>query len=287
MSPPRLVAALGVGVVDPDQPILRADDLGLTRGDGCFEVTRIEVRPDGATRIDHLDAHLTRFVRSADALDIAPVDLAAWRELIDKAVAAWTQPGEALLRLMLTRGRETAPGAPTTGVLTIAPIEAATLRARRGITVVTLARGHAADAFTDVPWLLGGVKTISYAVNVAAGREAARRAADEVLFVSSDGFALEAPRAALIWRAGERLHTTRHAGTGILASITQAAVFAGATSEGVGTSYDLVRIDDLHAADGAWLASSGRGIAPILALDGRPLDTDPTWTTRLWGWFTR
>ena len=287
MTSPRLVAVLGVGVVDPDHPVLCADDLGLTRGDGCFDATRLVVHADGTSHIDHLDAHLDRFARSAAALDLGAIDREAWCELIAKAVAAWTHPGEAVLRVILTRGREIAPGAPTTGVLTIAPLDAHTLGARQGIAVATLARGHAADAFTDVPWLLGGVKTLSYAVNIAAGREAARRGVDEVLFVSSDGYALEAPRSALIWRTDDRLHTTRHEGTGILASITQAAVFAAATTDGVATAYDLIRVDDLYGVDGAWLASSGRGIAPIVSLDGRPLATDDTWTTRLWEWFTR
>jgi 4-amino-4-deoxychorismate lyase len=245
------------------------------------------VDADGNTRIDHVDAHLERFARSAAALDLGPIDVGAWRELIAKAVAAWTHPGEAVLRVILTRGREVAPGAPTTGVLTIAALDARTLGARQGITVDTLARGHAADAYTDVPWLLGGVKTLSYAVNLAAGREAARRGVDEVLFVSSDGYALEAPRSALIWRVGDRLHTTRHEGTGILASITQAAVFAAAATDGIDTSYDLIRADELYGVDGAWLASSGRGIAPITSLDGHPLAADPAWTSRLWGWFTR
>src|SRR5690606_11758791 len=147
-------------------------------------------------------------------------------------------------------------------------------------------RGHRADAFTDVPWLLGGVKTLSYAINVAAGREAARRGADDVLFVSSDGFAREAPRAALIWRAGAALRTTPHEGTGVLASITQSAVFAAAEADGVATSYELCTIDDLLCADGAWLASSGRLIAPVLTLDGQPLHTDADWNARVWRWAT-
>src|SRR5688572_18665832 len=151
MTSPRLVAALGMGVLDPDQPILCADDLGLTRGDGCFDATRVVVASEGATRVDHLDAHLARFGRSAAALDLWPVDLAAWRELIAKSVAAWTHPGEAMLRVILTRGREAAPAAPTTGLLTISALDDRTLRARQGITVGTLARGHAADAFIDVP----------------------------------------------------------------------------------------------------------------------------------------
>ena len=286
MSSPRLVAVLGAGVVAPDDPVVRADDLGLTRGDGCFEVTRIEVGPRGVA-IDHLDAHLRRLARSAAALDLAPPDTAAWRELIDTACTAWTHPGEATLRLMYTRGRECAPGAPATGILTIAPLDAVTVRQRAGVSVVALPRGHRADAFTDAPWLLGGVKTLSYAVNVAAAREAARRGADDALFVSSDGYALEAPRAALIWRVGERLCTTPHAGTGVLASITQAAIFAAATADGVAVGHELITLDGLLGCDGAWLASSGRLLAPVLSLDGRALRTDAGWNARMWRWAAR
>jgi 4-amino-4-deoxychorismate lyase len=279
MSDARLVAALGVGVLgDSDAPVLAADDLGLTRGDGCFDATRLVVGPDGSIRVDHLDAHLARFARSAEALGLT-VDEAAWRELIAKALAAWTTPGESVLRVMLTRGRES--GGPPTGLLTIAPLDERTITARQGITVVTLPRGHASDAFGDAPWLLGGIKTLSYAVNMAAGREAARRGADDVLFVSSDGFALEGPRAALVWRTGDRLATTRLDGTGVLASITQAAIFEAADATGISTAYELIGVDALLGCDGAWLVSSGRLVAPMRALDGRPLAHDAEWTDRI------
>lgn len=268
---------------DPDQGVLCADDLGLTRGDGCFDATRIVTDTDGNSRIDHLDAHLARFARCAAGLEI-PFDLAAWRALISQAVAAWTHPGHAVVRVMLTRGRESSPTQPVTGVLTIAPLDDFALSGLKGISVITLNRGHAADAFTDVPWLLGGNKTLSYAINVAAGREAKRRGADDALFVSTDGYALEAPRSALIWRIGDRLATTRLDGTGILASITQAAAFAGAAADGVRTSYELVTVADLVHADGAWLLSSGRLVAPILQLDGATLAHDAAWTDRLLNW---
>lgn len=281
---PRLVAVLGRGIVEPGAPVLSGDDLGLTRGDGCFDATRLVVDPDGRTRIDHLAAHLARFSRSAVALDLPAVDEPAWRALIDTAVAAWTAPGEAVLRVMLTRGREACPSQPVTGVLTIAPLDPAAIAARRGIAVITLDRGHAVDAFVGAPWLLGGVKTLSYAVNVAAGREAARRGADDVLFVSSDRYALEAPRSALVWRRGDALGTTRREGTGILASVTQAAAFERAADDGVDVADSLIAVADLGAVDGAWLVSAGRGVAPILRLDGRALAQDPTWTTRLQTW---
>lgn len=275
---------LGRGVVDPDVGVLVGDDLGLTRGDGCFEATRLTVSDDGEVRIDHLGAHLERFVRSAQALDLPPIDLAAWHELIATSVAAWTTPGEAILRVMITRGTEHAPAAPVTGVLTIAPLDPAARAGRQGLRVVTLDRGHTADAFAGKPWLLGGVKTLSYAINVAAGREARRHGADEALFVSSDGFALEAPRAALVWLRDGVLGTTPVDGTGILASITQAAAFTGAAAEGVGTETTLLRVAALDGVDGAWLLSSGRGVAPILQLDGRPLQRADDWTVRLRRW---
>jgi 4-amino-4-deoxychorismate lyase len=171
-----------------------------------------------------------------------------------------------------------------TGLLTIAPLPGSALAGRAGISVTTLDRGHAADMFTEVSWLLGGIKTLSYAINVAAGREAKRRGADDALFVSSDGFALEAPRAALLWRTDGRLATTPIEGTGILASITQAVVFERAAAEGVSVSYELITVQDLIRADGAWLLSSGRLVAPILRLDGVQLASDPAFTARVWGW---
>ena len=282
----QLVAMLGVGVIDdPDAPVLCADDLGLTRGDGCFDATRVVTDPDGTSVIDHLETHLDRFARSAAGLDI-PFHSEAWRSLVADATEAWTQPGEAVLRVMLTRGREAAPGDPVTGLLTIAPIRQSALAGRAGISVATLDRGHAADMFTEVSWLLGGIKTLSYAVNVAAGREAKRRGVDDALFVSSDGFALEGPRAALLWRIDDRLATTPIDGTGILPSITQAVVFERAAAEGVSVSYELITVDDLVRSDGAWLLSSGRLVAPIRQLDNVQLANDPTFTDRVWGWAT-
>jgi 4-amino-4-deoxychorismate lyase len=282
-SPTRLVAVLGVGVIDdPDQTVVAVDDLGLTRGDGCFDATRLVVGDNGRRCLDHLDAHLERLAHSAAALDL-PCDLDAWRALIDEATKSWSVPGEAVLRVMLTRGRESGGGA--TGLLTITPLDQGTIRARAGITVATLPRGHAADAFVDAPWLLGGVKSLSYAVNLAAGREAVRRGADDVVFVSTDGYVLEAPRSAVIWRKGDRLVTTSHHGTGVLASISQAAIFRGAAADGLDVSFGLLPVGELPHVDGAWLVSSGRLVAPILAVDGDAMSVDDGWTADLRRWF--
>ncbi len=260
------MAVLGVGLVDPAVPVVHSDDVGLTRGDGCFEGCRVV---DGT--IDKLGAHLARMRRSAAALGI-DFDEDAWQALIARATAAWQASGEASMRWFLTRGR---PGAAPTGIVTIAPIPAAYAAQRRdGIRVITLPRGLGYDAFAEAPWLLGGVKTISYAVNMAAQREAARRGADDVIFVSSDGHVLEAPTSSVVWTLGETMHTTPLGGTGILAGTTQQRLFERAAENGWRTATTLARVDDLHAADAVFLTGTVRGPVDVVDIDGRPHSRD-------------
>lgn len=269
---------MGRGVVERATPLLVADDLGLTRGDGCFDAARV-VRVDGRTRVDHLQAHLERFASSSAALELPELDVDAWHELVMQALAAWNGSGEAVLKLVRTRGSELAADS-VTELLTITTAADATA-ARQGVRAITLPRGHASDAFTDAPWLLGGVKTLSYAVNVAAKREAARRGADEVIFTSSDGYLLEGPTAGLLVAADDQLWTTPTAGTGVLKSVTITVIMDAARAEGVATREALFRPDDLAASDGAWLISAVRGVLPVLALDGVALPHEPAITARL------
>jgi 4-amino-4-deoxychorismate lyase len=278
----RAVGLLGTGLIDPSIPALHPDDLGLTRGDGCFEATRVRTDPAGVHRVDHLPEHLDRFDVSCAGLDLPPIDRVAWCDLIDEVLASWRYQGEAILKLMLSRGRESRPGGPITGLVTLTSMSPETLRQRReGVDAITLCRGYSSQSFADARWLLGGIKTLSYAVNVAATREALRRGAQDVVFTSADGYLLEAPTATLVWLTGGLLHTTSWDGTGVLASITQQALFRAAEQDGLHTEHCLGTIADLQAADGAWLVSSGRGIAQLRSLDGQPLPVEPAATARL------
>jgi 4-amino-4-deoxychorismate lyase len=278
----RAVAVLGTGLVDPQTPVLHPDDLGLTRGDGCFEATRVRTAADGSQQVDHLPEHLDRLDASCAGLDLPPADRAEWLRLIETVLASWRQPGEAMLKLMLSRGRESQPGGPITGLVTMTTMSPETLRQRRdGVDAITLSRGVGSTAFAEARWLLGGVKTLSYAVNAAATREATRRGVQDVVFTSTDGYLLEAPTATLVWLNGNRLATTSRDGTGVLASITQRALFDAAERDGLLTEYCLGTVADLQAADGAWLVSSGRGIARLRSLDGLALADNPAATARL------
>ena len=212
----RAVAVLGTGLVDPQTPVLYSDDLGLTRGDGCFEATRVRTAADGSHLVDHLSEHLDRLDASCAGLDLPPIQRTEWLELIETVLASWQQPGEAMLKLMLSRGRESQPGGPITGLVTMTTMSPETLRQRRdGVDAITLSRGVGSAAFAEARWLLGGVKTLSYAINVAATREAIRRGVQDVVFTSTDGYLLEAPTAALVWLTDDRLATTRWDGTGV------------------------------------------------------------------------
>jgi 4-amino-4-deoxychorismate lyase len=256
-----VVAVLGVGLVDPGAPVVRADDAGLTRGDGCFEGCRLR---EGT--VDKLERHLARMTRSAAALEI-PFDADEWRALVAEAVTAWPEPGEAAVKLLLTRGPA---GAAPTGFVSIGPLPADYPRQRRdGLKIITLPRGTAPDAYADAPWLLGGVKTLSYAVNMAAQREAQRRGADDVILVSTDGSVLEAPTSAVVWWDGARLHTTPTGASGILASTTQRLLFERAESAGWQTGQTTASVDDLHAAQVLWLVASVRGPVDVVELDGK------------------
>lgn len=149
------------------------------------------------------------------------------------------------------------------------------------ITAVTLSRGHPSDAFADAPWLLGGTKTLSYVVNVAAAREARRRGADDVIFTTTDDFALDGPTSGLLVARDGAFLSTPTGGTGILESITVATILEAARADGFATRYELIPVDDLYRADGVWLVSSGRGPVLVTSLDGRSIHSDEGLVARI------
>lgn len=265
-----MVAVLGVGVVAPDTPILRADDLGPLRGDGIFET--IHVR-DGQGFL--LDQHLARMERSAALMELPLPRRETVAELAAQALAAWPREQEGALRLVCTRGSELAPG-PATVFATVNPVPAAVLRGRaEGVALRTASLGFPADLRTAAPWLLGGAKTLSYAVNMASLRWAQTVGADDVLWVSTDGYALEAPTATLVWLDGDRLCTVPPEPTGILAGTTAAWLLDHCGELGLTAERGMITPDQLHQVDGAWLTSSIRGVAVIRSLDGTAVPQAP------------
>lgn len=253
-------ATLGHRFVPVDEPQLNVMDLAATRGDGIFETISL-----GGGHAQALDPHLRRFAHSAALLELPPPDLEAWREAV-LAVAARLGPvDEGFVKIVLTRGIE-GQDVPTGWAYGATSPDHSAARTV-GIRIVLLDRGYRHDVAQTSPWLLAGAKTLSYAVNRAAFREAARRDADDALFVSSDGYLLEGAVSNLVLRSGDRLMTPR-TDLGILEGTTQHDIFTWASTQGFRTSYELLTPQDLAAADAAWLVSSVRHAAAVRAVDG-------------------
>jgi 4-amino-4-deoxychorismate lyase len=248
------------GAVDPGEPVLRADDEALLRGRAAFETLRVY-----GGRPFRLEAHLERLAASAAAIGLPPLDGSALGELAAEALGRADRP-DAVLRLVWTPGPD--GGEPTgLALVTAIPGHLEPLR-ERGLRVVTLLGVRA-----EAPWLLPGVKSTSYAVNMAAEAEAQRRGADDAVFVDGDDVVLEGPVTNVWWRRGDTLFTPS-LDLGILAGVTRAAVMELARGR-----WKVVEgrfgADELRTADEAFTSSSVRELLPVVAVDDASLGRGP------------
>jgi 4-amino-4-deoxychorismate lyase len=246
----RLVLLDGLVELPHDTPVLRADDLGVLRGESVFETMRI-----GNGRPAFLDAHLARLAESARRVDI-PLPH-GWRDLAEKASAG---VDDGVLRLVCSKG---APGSgPVAFALVTAVPEETRLGGEQGVSVITLTLGVSAAQRAEAPWLLGGVKATSYAVNMASLRHARAEGADDVIWVSTDGQVLEAPTSTVAVVL-DGVVVTPPAEVGILPGTT-----LGAVRDLVPVQQRPLGVDELRAAQEVMLLSSVRGVAPVVRLDG-------------------
>jgi 4-amino-4-deoxychorismate lyase len=247
-------------VVIPGSGTPQPDDYG----DGVFETLHLR---DGHPWLR--DEHLDRLARSAALLDLPLPPRPSLISLISRA--AETRPsGEGALRLICRRD--------LTYYATVAAVPETARRERRdGIRLLT------ADLGVSVrrpPWSLSGAKTLSYAENLAARRWAATQGADDMVWLSIEGYALEAPTASLVWLTDDTLCTVPAERTGILPGTTAAHLLSVAGELGLTADERLIKRDELAASDGIWLASALRGLAEATSLDGSPRRRSP-WTPRL------
>jgi 4-amino-4-deoxychorismate lyase len=269
-SHPAVVVTLDGELHDPAAPLIHADDLAVVRGDGIFESLLVR---DGGPCL--LEAHLGRLTQSARMADLPAPDLPRWRAAAALAASSWTAAGgdEGVMRLIYSRGRES--GSEPTAFVLVGALPARVAGVRRdGLAAVTLARGLPADGAADMPWLLAGAKTLSYAVNMAALRHAERQGAGDVIFVSSDGYILEGPRSTVVIATefdGNPALLTPPPWYPILRGTTQQALFEVARNKGYDCDYRALRPTDLLAAQGVWLISSITLAARVHTLDGRLL----------------
>ena len=231
------LAVHGRGLVSPDEPVIRADDEALLRGRAAFETLRVY-----GGHAFRLEAHLDRLSSSAARIGLPAPPAAAFAELAALVVPEAGTARDAVLRLVWTAG---APGGEPSALALLSEVPTWIDATReRGARAVSLLGVRAA-----VPWLLPGVKSTSYAVNMAAEAEAKRRGADEAVFVDADGIVLEGTVTNVWWRRGRTLFTPE-LDLGILAGVTRAALLELAGGEGYEVEQGAYPLAELHARRG-------------------------------------
>ena len=238
MSPtgPTSLASLDGEIMPAAEAMIPVTDEGLIRGDGVFEVMRVY---DGTPYA--FDAHLARMERSAGnlrlGLDLEAVRADAFRLLAE----AGTGPDHQCLRIMITRGGRR--------ILLTEQMVAVTDDARLMSITYSPTR------------ILDGIKSLSYAANMLAGRLAREQGYDEALLVTPHGRVLEAPTSSIFYVTHGRLLTPpldEH----ILASITRALVI-----EVTGAEEQPCTLEELYDADEVFLASTVREVQTVASID--------------------
>ncbi len=247
---PGSLASLDGVITLASEALIPATDDGLLRGDGIFEVIRVY---DG--RPFALEEHLQRLERSGVNLKL-PVDVEAVRADAHRLLAhAGPGPDHDALRIVLTRGGRR--------LLLTEPILNLTEPVRLATVTYSPTR------------VLDGVKSLSYGSNMLASRIAAERGFDEALLITPHGRVLEAPTSTIFWvKDGAVL--TPPLDEHILASITRRIVI-----EQAGAQERACTLDELLAADEAFLVSTIREAQGVAAVDDREFDAPGPVTSRI------
>ena len=257
------LAVGGRGLVDPDEPVLHVDDEAFLRSRAAFETTRVY-----GGRPFKLVEHLARLAGSAERVEIGRIDTEELTRLAALALEAAGAP-DAMLRLFVTPGRNGAGNPTQIAMVSTLPEGLDEVRAR-GIKLVSIQLGLDPELRASAPWLLGGVKSTSYAVNMAAEAEAKRRGADDAVFLGSGDIVLEGPVTNIWWGDDDVLYTPALE-LGILAGVTRATLLEEAGAAGYEVREGVFPLDHVAAANEAFTSSSIREVMPVVELDGKAI----------------
>ncbi len=196
-----------------------------------------------------LDEHLDRLDASAALMELIPPP----RELVTswvRRVAIADGPG--LVRIVLTRGDTTTPSrtivlsqsVPSTpSPFTVTPV---------------VAPWHPAGR----PWRLAGAKTLSYAPNLDATRQAQALGYSDALLIDDHGIVLEGPTFSVAW-IRDGVMETPGLDLGILASITRRQVLDLASDIGVETREGRFEITGLETVTDLMAISTVKQVTPV------------------------
>jgi branched-chain amino acid aminotransferase len=247
--------------VHPEQATISIHDIAVLRGYSVFEALRTYDRHPF-----HLAEHLERLYHSAAVIDL---EIPYTREEVAgvvREIVARNSYRHAAVRLLLTGG-ESEDGVLAVGqpklIVMISPLtERDPELFARGYTLMTTRLQREAPE----------AKTSNYTAAVRALKEAARRGADDALFVNEQDHVQEATRSNFFLFRGDTLVTPR---AEVLIGITRNIVLELARGRFSIEERPILR-EELARAEEAFVTSSSREIVPVVRIDdltigdGRP-----------------
>ncbi len=238
--------------VHPHEATLSINDIAVLRGYSVFESLRTyDWHPF------HLDEHLLRLYRSAVMIEMEIPWSSEQIANVVREVIARNAYRHASIRLLITGGESEdgilPTGKPTLAVL-ITPLDERDMgRFARGYKLIT----------TSLQRVSPEAKTSNYVAAVRALRDAARRNADDALFVNELGHVLEATRSNFFIFRGDTLVTPRE---GILIGVTRNVVLELARGR-FAIEERPILLEELPLAEEAFVTSSSREITPVVQID--------------------
>ncbi|MBI3910368.1 MAG: aminotransferase class IV [Armatimonadetes bacterium] len=258
-------ASLNGQILPAAEAFVSIFDHGLLYGDGLFETVRVyEGRPF------RLRQHLERLREGAVALRLAlPWSAEALTAMVEETVRA-NRLQDGALRLTVTRGA--GPPVPDPAVCP-QPTCFVTAREWSPPPPAAYERGYraiVAEGRQNERSPLSRLKTLNYGLHLLARMEARDAGLDEALLLNQAGAVAEAATANLFAVIGGRLSTPPPS-AGCLPGITRAAVLDLADKGGLSTCEVLFDLQDLRAAEEAFLTNSLLEVMPLVEVDGIPI----------------
>lgn len=238
--------------VHPHEATLSINDIAVLRGYSVFESLRTyDWHPF------HLDEHLLRLYRSAVMIEMEIPWSSEQIANVVREVIARNAYRHAAIRLLITGGESEdgiLPSGKPTLALLITPLDERDMgRFARGYKLIT----------TSLQRVSPEAKTANYVAAVRALKDAARRNADDALFVNEQGHVLEATRSNFFIFRGDTLVTPRE---GILIGVTRNVVLELAQGS-FAIEERPILLEELPLAEEAFVTSSSREITPVVQID--------------------
>jgi branched-chain amino acid aminotransferase len=242
-------------------------DHGFLYGEGVYETMRT-----CNSRPFLYDRHMRRLRRSAAmlALDVPWTD-EQLGDRIRATMAAADLEGEAYIRVLVTRGVGeltydiAATPTPSLVVIVKPHVDPPADAYARGVAaaIVSVVRNHPASVNPMI-------KSNNLLNSALAMQEALRKGAFEGIMRNYRGELAECTTSNLfIVKSGAAL--TPPLDAGLLPGITREFVLELAGRAGIDAREEVLRDEDLHGADEAFLTGTTRGIVPIVTVDGRAI----------------